>query len=110
MTKKDYIADNAVVEDAVIEGVGGVGSFDLPPFLGKMWDTADDEDISPVIRVHANPTDGGVVLSGNLESDESGFEIGVSIELNAEQSRRAAEAIIGTVDGIEEIERERDSE
>ena len=102
MTRKDNIADNTIVDNAIIEGPC-MALIDLPPYINTMYDSVDYDKNSAiegstgVIRVNVH--EGGIGLSTGLESKETGLDIGTLIMLNKEKALELADTIIKTVEG-----------
>lgn len=107
MTKKEGVsADNAVTEHAEIDGEAALASFN-GEYLSADWSSEDQrrgiEGAVGVIRINLSPkSDHPVGIDTSLESDETGFRVGVMPMLTKEQTEDLIRGLRETLNALED--------
>ena len=105
MTRTKAIADNATTEHSLIESGRAIASFDGQHLAGD-WESEDaqygEAGALGVVRINVDPRDEFAVgLSVALESEETGFRVGVQPSLTREQTEELIRGLRETLDALE---------
>lgn len=106
MGKQPIEADNAVTEYAEIDSESTLASF-AGAYLSGHWSSEDHRDgldgATGVIRLNVSPkSDHPIGIDASLESDETGFRVGVMPMLTKDQTRDLIRGLEETLTHLED--------